>query len=341
MALVKSVLELQAYDLSKNFVKVELDIPASVPEVDLDRAQLQQVLLNLTINAIHAFRSSKDGPKPVLRVSAELVRPTRKGQRGGGARDDARVRITVTDNGPGVPEAIRPRLFLPFFTTKQPGEGTGLGLSVSFGIVAAHDGQLWYEPGPGGVGSSFIIEMPVHARATEGVAAPEATPWERRVYSPPDSAAPGPTDDTITRPGVEPADGDARPRVLALDDEPAIRQVLVKALAQVGIECVAFADGPAALDGLRETDFAAMLLDHRMAGMNGTEFYLAAIEMKPELAARTVFMSGDVMNPDLADFAKARQIRLLAKPFDIPAVIRVVREAMAGGHGHADRSKRG
>ena len=89
--------------------------------------------------------------------------------------DQERVRITIRDDGPGVPEAARARLFLPFFTTKQPGEGTGLGLSVSFGIVAAHDGHLWYEPGPGNLGSCFMIELPVRAKLIERRAAGDGT----------------------------------------------------------------------------------------------------------------------------------------------------------------------
>jgi CheY-like chemotaxis protein len=72
-----------------------------------------------------------------------------------------------------------------------------------------------------------------------------------------------------------------------------------------------------------------MLIDHRMAGMSGTEFYDAAVEFQPDLAKRAVFMSGDVLNPDLLGFATQRGVRLLAKPFDIDAVIRVVREVLA------------
>jgi CheY-like chemotaxis protein len=72
-----------------------------------------------------------------------------------------------------------------------------------------------------------------------------------------------------------------------------------------------------------------MLIDHRMAGMNGTEFYEAAVDVRPELAQRAVFMSGDVLNPDLRGFATQRGIRLLSKPFDIEAAILVVREALA------------
>ncbi len=71
-----------------------------------------------------------------------------------------------------------------------------------------------------------------------------------------------------------------------------------------------------------------MLIDHRMAGMSGTEFYEAAVKIRPELAKRAVFMSGDVLNPDLRGFATRHGVRLLAKPFDIDAVTRVVRDAL-------------
>jgi CheY-like chemotaxis protein len=120
-----------------------------------------------------------------------------------------------------------------------------------------------------------------------------------------------------------------RPRILALDDEPSIRAFLKKVLAASRMECDAYQDGAQALEGLRDTTYDVMLIDHRMAGMSGTEFYDAAVEFRPELAKRAVFMSGDVLNPDLRGFATKRGIRLLAKPFDIEAVIRVVREAIS------------
>jgi CheY-like chemotaxis protein len=95
------------------------------------------------------------------------------------------------------------------------------------------------------------------------------------------------------------------------------------------MECSPFQDGAQALEGVRDIQFDAMLIDHRMAGMSGTEFYEAAVALRPELTQRAVFMSGDVLNPDLRGFATQRGIRLLAKPFDIDAVIRVVREVLA------------
>jgi DNA-binding NtrC family response regulator len=117
--------------------------------------------------------------------------------------------------------------------------------------------------------------------------------------------------------------------VLAVDDEPSIRAFLRKALAAAGMDCLPFQDGAQALEGVCDSTFDVMLIDHRMAGMSGTEFYEAAIERRPELTRRAVFMSGDVLNPDLRGFATRHGIRLLAKPFDIDAVIRIVREALA------------
>ncbi len=350
--LVQSVLELQSYALGTNRIQVGVDIPDALPEVDLDRAQLQQVLLNLTINAIQAIRSRERGQPAHIWITASLVRAralssTIKSDRP--AEDQRRVRLAIRDDGPGVPEGARARLFDPFFTTKQPGEGTGLGLSVSFGIVAAHGGHLWYEPGPAEVGSSFIIELPVRAKMTDdrrvaealGVTVPMPASVDDRqepIAAPPapvESAAPAPVESQPPVRVGHPNHTPSRPRVLALDDEPSIRAFLRKALAAAGMDCAPFQDGAQALDGLRESTYDVMLIDHRMAGMSGTEFYEAAVSFRPELANRAVFMSGDVLNPDLRGFATQRGIRLLAKPFDIDAVIRVVHEVLTAAS-HSD-----
>ena len=119
-ALVDSVLALQTYSLERGAIGVETDIPAGLPPVELDRGQLQQVLVNLTGNAIYAMRN---GGGSHLRISAATEGPS----------DDPRVRVTVMDDGPGVPPEHVGRLFEAFFTTKPTAEGTGLGLSVSYG----------------------------------------------------------------------------------------------------------------------------------------------------------------------------------------------------------------
>ena len=78
------------------------------------------------------------------------------------------VRVSVTDDGPGIAPEARLHLFVPFFTTREPDEGSGLGLAVSFGIVAAHGGRLWYEPGPDGVRRDVRARMPAAPGSTTG-----------------------------------------------------------------------------------------------------------------------------------------------------------------------------
>ena len=85
--------------------------------------------------------------------------------------------MSIEDDGPGVPEADQSKLFLPFFTTREPGQGTGLGLSVSFGIVAGHGGLLSFAPRPGG-GSVFTIELPIDVPAVEPMPEAASTPLE-------------------------------------------------------------------------------------------------------------------------------------------------------------------
>jgi nitrogen-specific signal transduction histidine kinase/CheY-like chemotaxis protein len=310
-SLVKSVLDLQAYSINAGRIEIELDVEPEVPPVPLDRAQMQQVLLNVTHNAIQAIHTVSDRGRLSIRVGTA--------RSSGGARV---ARISITDDGPGVPAEHQDRLFVPFFTTKEPGEGTGLGLPVSFGIVAAHGGHMRYEPAPGR-GATFIIELPL---AADG---PAETAGALASATPPGDFATG--EPLIDHSG-------RRPRVLVLDDEPSIRRFLAKALQNAGFEAVLASDGREALNVLREGSIDAMMCDHRMAGMSGTQVFEAAVAIRPELAGRFVFMSGDVLNPTLRDFAEVHSIGLLAKPFDLDSVGRTVRELVSRERGE-DQSR--
>ncbi len=139
---VRRVLELKAYQLRQDDIKIETQF-ASCPPVYADEHQIQQVLLNLVQNA-HQAMARHDG----RRVLTIRVGPADHG-----------ARIEVLDTGPGIPPEVLPRIFDPFFTTKAPGDGSGLGLSVSYGIVSEHSGRLWAENRPGG-GAAFIVELP-------------------------------------------------------------------------------------------------------------------------------------------------------------------------------------
>jgi two-component system NtrC family sensor kinase len=308
--IVESVLSLQSYGLGAGRIDLSVDIPESTPLVAIDRAQLQQVVLNLTLNAIQAIRAT--GQPGAIAISAEVV--------GGGA--DAAVRLTVADTGPGVAPEHRDRLFIPFFTTKPPGEGTGLGLPVSFGIVAAHGGSLSFEPGPGGRGAVFAITLPVEADEHD-----RGRPQPGQPGEPVGAHRPG---HESTDPATE-----RRPRVLILDDEPSIRAFLVKALRNAGMEPVAVGTGEEALAAAREPSVSAVLCDYRMAGMSGTEVYERVTRLRPDLRGRFVFMSGDVLNEELAAFAAAHGAILLPKPFDLDTVQQTVQAVVAGGSARA------
>jgi PAS domain S-box-containing protein len=313
--LVESVLGLQSYVLARNQVELAVTIPDDLPPLLVDRSQLQQVLVNVTFNSAQALR---DGGRPGrLAIEASAV----------GDDDTQRVRIAIIDNGPGVAPEIRDRLFMPFTTTKAPGEGTGLGLSVSFGIVAAHGGTLRHEPTPGG-GATFVIELPVE---TDPAAAEPPPPVPDHV---PPAVTPSPDSPLASdAPPASPAPAAPsvdHPRILVLDDEPAIRDFLARVLARHGYEPVVAGTGAEAIEVVRTAPPDAILCDHRMAGMSGTEFHDEVGRIAPDLARRFAFMSGDVLNPELRAFAEARGVHLLAKPFDLSAVDPLVARLLAG-----------
>ena len=138
------VLALRQYEFRISGVELETRLPASLPYVVGDGGQLQQVLLNLILNAEHAMRGR---PQRRLTIAA--------------AYDDeaGAVRLSVTDSGHGIDSANISRIFDPFFTTREVGEGTGLGLSICYGIVRDHGGHIDVESQPG-VGTTFRVTLP-------------------------------------------------------------------------------------------------------------------------------------------------------------------------------------
>jgi signal transduction histidine kinase len=151
-AVVQQTVRLRGYALQSAGIEVELDLDPALPPATGDDQKLQQVLLNLLVNAEYAMRGSE-----VRRLTVRSARGTADaGTRG-------RIVIEVTDTGVGMAPDISKHIFEPFFTTKPVGVGTGLGLSVSYGIVGAHDGTLDVRSEPG-AGATFTLTLPV-ARA--------------------------------------------------------------------------------------------------------------------------------------------------------------------------------
>jgi two-component system NtrC family sensor kinase len=146
--MVELTLRLRGYSLRSAGIDLQVDLESALPAVPGDDQRLQQVLLNLIVNAEYALQRAE---RKHLAVRTE--------------RDGDGVALYVTDSGVGMAEEVRQRIFEPFFTTKSAGEGTGLGLSVSYGIVRAHGGTITVESTPG-EGTTFRVFLPVVGRAS-------------------------------------------------------------------------------------------------------------------------------------------------------------------------------
>ncbi len=165
---VEQAVELLAYPLRVDTVKVRMDLDPDLPVLWADPHQLHQVVVNLISNAHQAMR---DTPPPRALTLVTRFDPA-----------TGRVVLAVADTGPGIPPHIRTRIFEPFFTTKPPGQGTGLGLSLCQGIIEGHGGAIRVESQPG-EGATFVIELlvsPPPAAAPEARAEEAAAPLREK-----------------------------------------------------------------------------------------------------------------------------------------------------------------
>src|SRR5262249_19952732 len=138
---VDRLLLLLEYAARRHGVTLDVSIPGDLPMVRADRNQLQQLLINILMNAFEAARPTGH----VLLLAREALRGTRAG-----------IEIAVQDNGPGIPASIQPKIFEPFFSTKPPGEGTGLGLPICRDILKGLGGEITVHSEPG-AGATFVV----------------------------------------------------------------------------------------------------------------------------------------------------------------------------------------
>ncbi len=245
----------------------------------VDPAQLEQVVMNLIMNACDAMPS---GGRLLLRTD----RTSDDGQGSGPA-----VRITVSDTGTGMDAVTRSRLFEPFFTTKGE-RGTGLGLSTVYGIVKQSGGSVTCESQPG-AGSSFHLSFPLVAEAPAAVEPPL------------------------------PRDVRGSERVLVVEDQAALRRLMVVSLERAGYQVDNAANGDEALALVRSgTHFDVLVTDLVMPGMNGRQVADAVSRLSPQ--TRLVFVSGYFHDPDVGESL----VHFLPKPFTPAALTAMVRKAL-------------
>ncbi len=266
---------------------------ASVTEPEtpllMDRAGFEQVVTNLVANASQAA-----GAGGAVRLLARLT--------------DDWYEVVVEDNGAGVPEEHFGKIFEPFFTTKATGQGVGLGLSVSLGIVQAHGGTLVAENRgkDAGGGARFTMRLPL-------------TEMREKRNTPTHIEAPMPA---------------RKPSLLIIDDEESIRHALRRYFERRGWAVEEAHDGADAIVKLERADAAAVLdvilCDLKMPGISGQELYTRLLRERPALAQKFILATGDAGSPDVADFLAAVKVPVLEKPFELRSLELLAQQVRGG-----------
>jgi two-component system NtrC family sensor kinase len=295
----RNTLSLRAYQLRVDNIAVVIDFDPDLPLTVADPFQLQQVILNL-INNAHQAMTERGGAGTLTLRTYTASQPT--GDSSGIAPQ--MVVLSVTDTGVGIPQRDLNRIFDPFYTTKPVGQGTGLGLSICFGIVQEHGGRIWAESEIG-VGTTVSVALPL-------------------LQDPQANAIGGPGDTLSSL-------GEPQPscRVLIVDDEEPVANLLARLLRQLGHEPYVVDSGAQALEWIRQETFDLVLSDVKMPGMSGFELHQIIKQTNPDLAARVVFVTGDMLSA--ATQARIAQTGnpYIAKPFAIDRLEALVRSLLA------------
>jgi PAS domain S-box-containing protein len=295
-------LDLLAYELRTGNIEWTTHYAPDLPPTMADPQQLQQVFVNLVHNACQAM--SETHGRGHLTIASALEHPAFLNNQ---HRAQPVIRIIIQDDGPGISPGILPHIFNPFFTTKPPGEGTGLGLAVCHGIVSEHGGHIWAEaaqaPDGSPGGATFFVELPViPPEMSHQARAPKRT--------------------------QQPISPDAA-RLLVVDDEREILEMVVRALQREGYQVDAVSDGETALSRLAETDYDLILCDVRMSGLSGQEVYRQIAGQNLDLARCIIFITGDTVSPATRRFLEETGASYLGKPFELADLLQKVQSMTA------------
>jgi PAS domain S-box-containing protein len=275
------------------------DIARPVPDVEADRSQIEQVLMNLVVNA----RDAMPGGGTITFSTGELFVTPANSDANDGAAPGSYVTLSVRDSGTGMSQETAAQIFEPFFTTKAPGKGTGLGLSTVYGIVKQSGGHIKVASTPGH-GTTFTILLPA-ALSLESTSA---------------------RDSAGDRAGVRAQNGHT---VLIVDDDLSVRRALVRSLSRAGYIVLEAESGDSALKLVKAQDapIDLLLTDIEMPGMTGRILAERMREVLPRLPV--LFMSGySDAGAGTQSFSTSPQYQFVAKPFTAEELTAAVRGSL-------------
>lgn len=292
--LIQSTVDMINFELKKSNVSCHLHLCEKMPLTVADPYQLKQVFLNLINNAIQAMDTNQQGKN--LTIQSEVGASQYYNQLN---PQENVIRVLFEDNGSGIPPALLPKIFDPFFTTKP--NGTGLGLSVCHGIITEHGGNIWAESNEA-QGTKMLLELPIEE--------PDGESERMEVV---------PTVFTSTK----------LARILVIDDEPSVLEVMQRALMRKGYLVESVEGGQEALDLFKSQHYDLAICDIRMPGMDGLEFYHRLGIDHPEMLNKLIFTTGDAISFSSQSFLKLSKAKILSKPFELEKLLQVVRETLA------------
>ncbi len=266
----------------------------SCPDLFVDEPAMSQVVINLIHNAALAFEQSDPARNHIIvRTDTDA---------------HGQARIEVHDNGVGMSPDILDHIFDAFFTTRTEREGTGLGLAISKQTVIAHGGTIEVSSQLGS-GTTFVVTIPPPDATNEFLAPPP--------------------------PPLSPMLGTKRlrcaARVVVIDDEPLVHEVIAKALSKHQVHT--FQQAERALKHVVTAEVDLIFCDLMMPGMDGQQFYEVLATQAPEKAARVVFMTGGVFTSRTQQFMNDADVPVLRKPLDIDQLLTLAEQSCLGATG--------
>lgn len=278
---------------------LETRLAPDIGNIKVDPSQLEQVIMNLTVNAADAM---EQGGQLTIETANVYLDEDYCSEYNDLEPGDF-VMLSVSDTGCGFDESVGESIFEPFFTTKTSGKGTGLGLSTVYGIVKQHGGHIWFHSAPGN-GTAFKIYFP-------------------EVDAPLPDTSPDPQESTRAIKTVDIKGGET---LMVVEDEMGLREVIVQSLKEYGYNVFAAENGQEALEICNQTDnlrIDLLVTDVVMPGMNGKELADQMSEMFPGL--KVLFISGYAKKTILNQGIPLEDVSLLAKPFSPKALVKKIR----------------